>query len=548
MTIQLPKRRLIPRWRPIAATLETTEATSTDLRAPQAYSGDPEDLKFAISQWREKKEPGMLGEVLAFSVHQNLAQEVLEIGREAINSGAPITSVQSLLIRELSEENYPQRLLYPSSDQTAESQPFQQAIKRLRSLLRFAPDNSFALLDYAQLQLAVGKPKTAERALRTALSLSPNNRLVLRTAARFLVHSRDFKQAHKLIQHHPRTPTDPWLMASEIALADIANIESSYLSKGKRLLTNKSKYYPGHLTELSGAIAIEEMLSGNLKRAREAQKFALFAPNDNVIAQAIEQEKEFGLHLDTPQIIKALSTSNEALAIQAFSTFQSDNLISHAKDWHAEEPFSSRPIVLLSSTYAYMGEFEEAERWSKAGLIADPEDFNLLVSLAYSLAQLGNINGSEIAMRKLRSIDFKRADPYCKATEGLIAYRQKRFDAGDKIYDEAVSIFYKNKQEQLGAFCRLNQVLSALDYNHPKADEIVKTAKFALEAYPSTDSYWLLKIRSSLSIPDCQKNELPKRRLSQWVFDSTKNSLTERVGITSIGAQPLVVINRPNTG
>lgn len=544
MKLSLPQRRLIPRWRPIAATLKTTEALSTERRVNEEFSGEPEYLDKAISHWRETKAPGMLGEVLSFSVHPNLLQKVIEIGHEAIKAGAPITVVQSMLIHDLSAEKVADLLVEAGTDPTGESRPFQQPIKRLRALLRSAPDNTLALLDYAQLQVAVGKPKAAEKALRTALNLAPNNRLVIRTTARFLLHCQEPKLAHRLIQHHARTPSDPWLMASEIALADVANIKSSFLSKGKRFLLDQSKFSPKHLTELAGVIAIEEMMSGNVKKAREMQRMALLAPNDNVIAQAMDQEKVFGIHLDSPAAIKALSASNEALAIQALSNFKPESMTLHSLAWHAEEPFSSRPIQLLSTSYAYMGEFEKAEQWSYAGLIANPEDCGLLIGMAYTKAQLGNISEAESIIRKLRHIDFKRADPYCKATEGLIAYQQKQFDIGDSLYDLAVSMFNQKKQEDVGAFCRLHQILSAMDYGHPRADEIERKAKLALEAHPSADSYMLLKIRSTLNIVDTKADITKKRRLSQWVFDPSTNSLTERHGITSIGAQPLIILDR----
>jgi len=544
MNLILPQRRLIPRWRPVAATLATTEALSTSSRVPEEFSGSPDELDKAILLWRETKAPGMLGEVLSFSVHQNLLQKVIEIGHEATQSGAPVTFVQSMLIlgfRDIENANTQLGAYAVPSD---ESNPFQAPIRRLRALLRSAPDNVLALLDFAQLQVAVGKTKTAERALRTALNLAPNNRVVLRTVARFFMHCRENNQAHRLLQQHARTSSDPWLMASEIALASAAGVSPSFLSKGKRLLLELPKYGPAHFTELAGAIAIEEMNSGSMKRAREAQRKALLAPNDNVIAQAINYEQEFGIHLKSLPVIRALKASHEALALQALSNYRPDDMSLHSQSWHAEEPFSSRPIQLVATTYIFKGEFKKAERWNSAGLVADPEDFGLLVGMAYTKAQLGLINEAESVMRKLRHQDFKRADPYCMATEGLIAYQQERFDDGDSLYDKAVTIFNQRKHEKTGAFCRLNQTLVAMDYEHPRSEEIMKVAKLAVETYPSPDSAMLLQIRSSIKVTDVPVEAKEKRRLSQWVYDPATNSLFAKVGVTSVGAQPLIILDR----
>jgi tetratricopeptide (TPR) repeat protein len=544
MNLRLPQRRLIPRWRPVAATLATAEALSTTSRSAEVFSGSPDELDKAISLWRKTKMSGVLGEVLSFSVHPNLLQKVIEVGHEAIKSGAPVTSVQSMLIYGFRDAENSNTQLDASAVPSEECNPFQVPIRRLRALLRFAPDNVLALLDFAQLQVAIGKTKSAQRALCTALNLAPNNRVVLRTVARFFMHCRDEKLAHRLIQQHARTPSDPWLMASEIALANAAGVNSSFLSKGKRFLLEQPRLGSANLTELAGAIAIEEMMSGNMKRAREAQRKALLAPNDNVIAQAIDNEQTFGIQLDSPPVTRALKASHEALAIQALSNYRPDDMSLHSQLWHAEEPFSSRPIQLLSATYNYKGEFEKAELWNSVGLNADPDDFGLLICMAYTKAQLGKVAEAESHMRRLRHLYFKRANPYCIATEGLLAYQQEKFDDGDGLYDAAVTLFNQDKQEKIGAFCRLNQILAALDYGHPRTDEIVKNAKLALETYPSPDSAMLLQIRSSIYVADVPGESKEKRRLSQWVYDPATNSLFEKARVTSVGAQPLIILDR----
>ena len=102
MRSALPRRRLIPKWRPVAVTLATTEATSTEGKeAQQSLSENPEVLEKAIAQWRESKAPGLLGEVLSFSVHHNLLNKVIAIGREALRTGSAVTGVQAALIRDL---------------------------------------------------------------------------------------------------------------------------------------------------------------------------------------------------------------------------------------------------------------------------------------------------------------------------------------------------------------------------------------------------------------------------------------------------------------
>lgn len=545
MKSNLPKRRLIPKWRPVATTLRTAEAASVGLPASNVLSGNPDDLQTAISLWRETKEPGVLGDVLSFSVHPDLKDLVLNIGKEAIRIGATVTHVQRMLIRDLDKGQdaaavLPDVLL----DQVGLNHPFQEPIRRLRALLRTAPDNVLALLDYAQFQAAIGKVNSAERSLRVALNLAPNNRTVIRTAARFFVHAKKPELAHQLIRRHQRTAGDPWLMASEIALADAAGMESTFLSKGKRFLHEQTKYPNAHLTELAGVIASHELFSGNLKKAREAQRKALLAPNDNMIAQAIELQQLFGITLEGPKISEALSRSSEALVLQSWVSMKPEGVERHAQAWHAEEPFSSRPIQMLSALYAFRGEHDLAIRWIGAGLLTDSTDRGLLINLAFVQACAGHSEKAAATIRKLRHLYPKNVEPYAKATEGLIEYTQGRYESGDQLYNEAVRLLEQANQPSIAAYCRVNQALAAIDCEHPLAPDIVNKANASLRESPSFDSSMLLRIRTELNLDMGEIVQQEQRRLSQWIFDPISNTLTHKPGVTAVGAKAIVLLNR----
>ena len=75
------------------------------------------------------------------------------------------------------------------------------------------------------------KSQKAERAIRAALQLAPNNRFVLRSAARF-IHIGEPEIARTLLVGAEAIQSDPWLMASEIAIAE-------FLGKPSRLPKNR---------------------------------------------------------------------------------------------------------------------------------------------------------------------------------------------------------------------------------------------------------------------------------------------------------------------
>jgi len=543
MKSTLPIRRLIPKWRPVATTINEPEAGSHKAPPNKVIRGDEAELERAIAQWRVERTPGFLGDVLAFSVHRALIPKILDVGAEARKLNAVMTTVQSSLINELNRTDGDGNLLPASAlDMSIETHPFQQSIRRLRALLRSRPDNSLALLDMAQLQSAMGKSKAAERSIQTALSLAPNNRTVIRTAARYWVHTGNAELAHQMLRGHQRTPGDPWLMASEIAIADLIGAPSSFLSKGRRFLIDNKSFSNSHLTELSGAIAAEELKSGSIKKARHAQRIALLAPNDNMIAQAVENRQLFNIALEGAQVESALANSHEAQVLKAWLERKPDLAELHAKAWHGEEPFSSRPIQLLSTLYLFQGEYKQSEQWLAAGLVADPLDRGLQINLAFLKARAGQGGQMLAILRRLRTQHPKESEGYARAIEGLFEYAQGHFDVGDHMYGDAVRYFEQSKRLDLASYCRLFQALYALEFNHPQAQEIVKLAQSALKISSTPDSSLLIDIRSKPEFQSKLSNDdQGMRRMTQLVFDPVKNTLMIKDGLTAVGAKAVVI-------
>jgi tetratricopeptide (TPR) repeat protein len=330
-------------------------------------------------------------------------------------------------------------------------------------------------------------------------------------------------------------------MASEIALADLAGVSSSFFSKGKRFLFENANFSAAHLTELSGAIADEEYKAGQLKRAREAHRRALIAPNDNMISQAIEHRSRFGIALEGPQIALALANSHEAQVIKAWKELSPNVAELHAKAWHEEEPFSSRPIQFLSSLYLFHGDFDRSEKWIRVGLRTDSSDRGLMINQAFLYARAGR--GQEMAdlLRRLRA-KHSDADSFSRATEGLFEYSQGRFDAGDKLYGEAVELFRRARRPDLEAYCRVFQALYADEFGHPTVEEIVNLARQPLKDSGTEDSFMLLHIRSQLDLrAEVRQDDHGLRRMRQLVFDPRENTLTIRAGLTARGAKQILI-------
>lgn len=539
MKISLPPRRLIPRWRRVSATLATSEALpATPGPAVESPLSD-EMFENAVASWREERSPGRLGGVLGFSLSGDFGERLKSIAREVEKEGAPVTEAQRALLFDLSGESEEDELLVDSRESRSY---LKREVSSLRSLLRTNPANPLALLDFGQLQASIGKMRVAERSLRAALSLSPNSRVVLRTLARFLVHVGRLGEAHDVLVRHPRTASDPWLMASEIAISQVAGRSSKFASRGWKTARDWSGSIE-HVSELAGALGGLEMDSGHARQARELFRVALRAPNDNVIAQAITDQHRLGIDLSGPVQRQSALLASEARAIISRDCLDLASAERSAKKWSFEEPYSSRPIKFLTALLAVGGSHEEALEWSKRGLLADPFDAAFYANIAYCLAALGRLDESEDSIRKAIAVGREEYVGHCTATKGLIAMQQGEFGQADRLYEAAIEFFLFRKEYENATVCHAYYARAAQVLSHPRSGVILAEAAAAYRRKPIVDAAILL--RSVDATFEQERQPEARRRLAQWIYDSERNLIVRREGVTDVGAPEFIVKPRP---
>ena len=98
--------------------------------------------------------------------------------------------------------------------------------------------------------------------------LSPENRFILRSSARFFAHLGDIEFAHKIIQKSELTKHDPWLMATEIALATLREKNSKFAKLGAQIVRSDN-FHPFNLTELAGSLATLEMKNASFQKSKK---------------------------------------------------------------------------------------------------------------------------------------------------------------------------------------------------------------------------------------------------------------------------------------
>lgn len=527
-------------------TLVSPDAQRKATRGAVRLGVNKDDLRQAIDDWHQAPTVGRLGEILSFAVSEECVEAVSVVARDVLENNHAITPSQRTVLLELLDVQHARSDVQGSG---GICNPYvQEQARETRRILRINPSNPLTLLDYAQLQLAAGKSDHAEKLLKGALALSPNSRIVIRTLARFLVHTGSVDEAHRLLSRHELTPNDPWLIASEIAIAQVAGRTPRFMKKGWKLARD-SVGSGIEVSELAGAIGGIELAQGNFKSARDLFRVALLRPNDNVIAQAITDQRMLGLSLDAPAQRDALVNASEAKTLVAWGSMDDASAESSALQWHAEEPYSSRPIQFLTSLYAASGRHNESVLLCYRGLLSDPNDGNVLANLIYGLACTGElVHAERIAKRLLR--DQPHLSGQVGATLGLINFLRGEFAAGDAKYREAIAIFERNGESQTRSLCYSYYLRAAIDTQHPNMEVIAKEAVESFRKAPSVDAaYIFAKMREELErIDDVGDIDLTSatpdeglRQLGQWIYDEEHNILIRKEGITVRGASAFVV-------
>ncbi len=149
-----------------------------------------------------------------------------------------------------------------------EQSGLQSQIRILRQLLRVEPLDAIIWADLSRTYAILGLNDQAERCMTVALQLAKDNRFILRSAGRLWIHLGDTEKAHDIIIKANSTRYDPWLLAAEVAIADLAGKKPRYVKSGRRLLSD-GHVSVAHMSELASALATLEISHGNIKHSRD---------------------------------------------------------------------------------------------------------------------------------------------------------------------------------------------------------------------------------------------------------------------------------------
>ena len=528
----LPPRRLIPRWRKARyAVLQPDMLGLVKAAPPRALKGsDAETVQYSLASWLRTGSVGDLADLLSFGVDPSLKEVLAPAARVALElkESSPAMKLVAQEILNLTESQV---------SALADDTPGGNA-RRLRAMLRNAPTDTIALVDLAQHYLANGKKKSAYRCLATALHLSPNSVYVIRAMARYWIHLDEPGVAHDFIKSTRMVGADPWLMASEIAISQVAHVPSTQLRKAQRALAIKT-YSPRDMSELAAAVAGAELFSGNLKEARKLFRVALDRPTDNVLAQAIHHQGYLGIEVDDQIFKRAPNGVFEGRAYHAMLNADFSTAAKLFAEWGDEEPFSSRPRILESYVNGAIGDYLAALRAAEIGLRADLDDLMLRGNKAYALAGLRKLDEAAAELKAIKQKDTSRKYlPFTEATEGMIEILRGNTALGIAQYEVALAEFKARGDEEAVTTCYAFMARVAADSNTPEVASIIAQANERYAKKPSPAAAVILR---SINQTAEQAVLEPLRKVTQWEWDPASNILRENRQLTRKGASGFVV-------
>lgn len=440
-----PPRKILPRWRLFDLTVQLGELNSLEQDTKEIPSNLSEFFfEEKINDWRKDKTFAVATDILGLGFSTGNSSKIKEVAKFVIEHPHSPKAAFNLAQKSLSiQESVNFDDFFHILDKNHIEQIEQ--IHNLRLRLIEEPRNSIACVDMAYYYTLLNQQEKARSKIELALKLNPENRFILRSAARFFVHYGDTNRAHQILRRADSGKYDPWLSASEIAVANLTGNPSRFAKSGIKQIKN-NELSPFELTELASAVATLEMTNGKRREARKLFKNSLVKPNDNSLAQ-IEWAIRYDLGEDLLENINFDDTplTFEVEMWQNYENCNWQQAFENAKKWFYDQPFSSYSVISCGYIIgSILGEYQEALKYLEFGKKINPRNTLILNNLAFIHATLGNIKEAQNNLQAIRQDEIQDINKVTvTATQGLVAFRSGNINEGHKKYQEAILLSKK---------------------------------------------------------------------------------------------------------
>jgi tetratricopeptide (TPR) repeat protein len=464
-------RHIIPNWRSFKNTAKLGELNgSKSIKLDSSFRPDISDL---LDDWEGDKSMGMAGDILgaALVCNQESNQAVREISKYVLKnselaSKAIIQAANNVLKpkSDTIELNFDINSPNLFDDKTNLFEIHAKINGLKRELIKNSI-NPINWIEIARYYSILGQEKKAEQAIRNALFLSPENRFIIRSAARFFVHIGDHEFAHDIVRKSELTKHDPWLMATEISLATLRERNSRFAKSGFHIVESGG-FHPFNITELAGSLATLEMKNSSIKQSKKLFQQSLVKPNDNSLAQAEwasqEDKKLTPINSSNFQLVNSF----EALAREHSEQKKWQESIDFSKKWFFDLPFSKMSVLFGNEiASSKLKDHNQAVEIAKLGLISHPNDPQLLNNIIYSLCVQNKMEDAEKYLSSVRKEDMSSNDDsgIClTATKGLYFFRKGYHEMGRQLYLESIKMAKETGSNYLNSLALVNFIREEL--------------------------------------------------------------------------------------
>jgi tetratricopeptide (TPR) repeat protein len=496
-------RHIFPRWRSFQSTASLGELTWPAVQEEFDTSELDVSLANAVVEWKADpslwKGLDLLGTATVSNRLDDFAGLVAEL---RANPRTPKAA------RAFFGESQEPTRVEPSEGSQLSEETLRREVKLHRHKVISTPKDPVEWVELARAFTIAGQNEKGRRAILAALQLAPNNRFVLRSAARFFIHVGEPDIAQALLGSARPLRQDPWLLASEIAIADSLGKSSRHIRSARERL--EGDLPASVLTELAAALGSLEAESGNHRLARKFLRRSLEQANENSVAQIRWLNR---VHLD-----EAVDVSNarppllhEANAKASFYRGDFETARDESLCWLEDQPFASAPAVLSSYILADLfADWEAGKRVAERGLVANQDDLGLLNNLAVCLMELGEISKAEEVVDRLRAAERgAKSSAIHKATFGMLAFRKGDPDSGRKLYFEAIEEANGEGSRPLAARAAFHLAIEELVAGTDQSEQAVKRISRLDKADEFVESTRLLnRVISLLKMPEAGSQPL----------------------------------------
>lgn len=370
-------------------------------------------------------------------------------------SDEPINSAKFILSKAPQSFKFIRELAHSFLQETPPSDPVQspssqelhhKRIAKLKRTVRLYPYNPIAWSELSLCYATLGQTDKSRVALQVALNIGGNNRFILRSAARCLVHMGEPDRSVWLLNRSGVCTLDPWIASAEIAICESLGLKSKCVTKGKYLLQDDN-LTDFSRSELAVGMGTIQMKHGNVRHAKKLMKQALRDPTENALAQAQWMTTHLGTDIgDIADIVKLedqVPGSYEAQARRFFYKLDFPKSLEASQLWARFQQLSSRPVIEASFiASAFLGDDKKAISILTSSMPAQKNGFLFTNNYAFSLVNSGQL---EAGIRQLATINVnslsRREKLTLQATEGLVSFRTGEVEKGRKLYSMAIDGF-----------------------------------------------------------------------------------------------------------